>query len=158
MSQPLYTARHALSKETRSEPGPLPLRVWSRPPACPSSGNIPGFPGGVHPCSDNNFHKICSLFSIRYTPILPAAPNSPVTLVVGRFMRSSTFNPIGFVSHFASARKLASTFRRELGSFRCPGESPSEAAHPRSACSPIGFVSPNAAGSCSDRRPVSASH
>jgi hypothetical protein len=71
------------------------LRYWkrasspctaSRPPACPSSGNIPGLPGSVHLCGDKNFHKICSLFSIPYRPISPAAASQPVTLVVGRFM------------------------------------------------------------------------
>ena len=88
MSQPLCTAQHVPSKETGSERGRLALRVCSRPPACPSSGNIPGFPRPVRLCGDNNFHRICALFSIPYRPICPAAPSPPVTLVVGRFMPS----------------------------------------------------------------------
>ena len=64
---------------------------WPYRPACAVKGNWkrawPPSTAGL--CGDKIFYKICSLFSIPYRPISPAAPSPPVTLAVGRFMPSS---------------------------------------------------------------------
>jgi hypothetical protein len=77
-----------------------------------------------------NFHDICSLFSIRYRPGSRAAASPSATLVVGRFMQF--IRPFRLASFPFRARPHNSSpaSDAELGSFRRVGKSPSETAPP----------------------------